>query len=55
MGVSIRSSRIPPEEDSLCEKSPIEEDNAESDVEVVYDPVLNCYYDPNTHEYYELS
>ena len=24
-------------------------------IELVYDPVLGCYYDPNTHEYYELK
>lgn len=24
-------------------------------IELVYDPVLGCYYDPNTHEYYELN
>ena len=40
-------------EEFLCEDE--EEENDDSDIEVVYDPVLNCYYDPATHEYYELS
>jgi hypothetical protein len=30
-------------------------DEEEEAVELVYDPVLQCYYDPNTHEYYELD
>jgi hypothetical protein len=25
------------------------------EVELVYDPVLNCYYDHKTHTYYELK
>lgn len=24
-------------------------------LEVIYDPVLNCYYDPQTNSYYELK
>lgn len=24
-------------------------------MEVIYDPVLNCYYDPKTNSYYELK
>lgn len=27
----------------------------EEAVELVFDPVLQCYYDPSTHEYYELD
>ena len=45
-GVSTRSSRMVEEENKNPE---------DDEVEVVYDPVLNCYYDPKTHEYYELS
>lgn len=45
-GVSTRTSRVVEEEN----KNPDDDE-----VEVVYDPVLNCYYDPKTHEYYELS
>jgi len=45
-GVSARASRIFEEENKNPE---------DDEVEVVYDPVLNCYYDPKTHEYYELS
>ncbi|XP_062522796.1 protein CFAP20DC-like [Corticium candelabrum] len=37
-----------------------ESDNAdntdsEEELEVLYDPCLNCYYDPKTHKYYELA
>ena len=27
----------------------------EKEVELIYDPVLNCYYDHKTHTYYELK
>lgn len=27
----------------------------ENEVELLYDPVLNCYYDHKTHTYYELK
>jgi hypothetical protein len=27
----------------------------DKEVELVYDPVLNCYYDHKTHTYYELK
>lgn len=33
----------------------VEEEGEEEAVELVYDPVLKCYYDPSTHEYYELN
>jgi len=33
----------------------IEVSPQEEAVELVYDPVLKCYYDPNTHEYYEIN
>jgi hypothetical protein len=29
--------------------------NEEQMVEVVYDPVMNCYFDPTTNQYYELN
>jgi len=32
-----------------------EESEDEEEVELVLDPVLGCYYDPKTHEYYELK
>jgi hypothetical protein len=62
-GLTMQSSRGAILEDSLADldevrqqHEPIEETKEqEEEVEVVYDPVLNCYYDPNTHEYYELS
>ena len=31
------------------------EEDEEEEVELVLDPVLGCYYDPKTHEYYELK
>ena len=27
----------------------------QEELRVVYDPVLNCYYDPQTQQYYELN
>ena len=24
-------------------------------MEVIFDPVLNCYYDPHSNEYYDLA
>ena len=32
-----------------------ESEEDEEEVELVLDPVLGCYYDPKTHEYYELK
>lgn len=29
-------------------------DYDEEELDLLYDPVLNCYYDPQTHKYYEL-
>lgn len=31
------------------------ENFGKEEVEVIYDPVLNCYYDHKTHTYYELK
>jgi hypothetical protein len=31
------------------------ETDSEEELEVLYDHVLNCYYDPKTHKYYELA
>ena len=25
------------------------------DLDLMYDPMLNCYYDPKTNKYYELA
>ena len=25
------------------------------DLDLMYDPILNCYYDPKTNKYYELA
>ena len=27
----------------------------EEELDLLYDPVLNCYYDPTTYKYYELA
>jgi len=32
--------------------SPLQGDN--NILDLVYDPVLNCYFDPGTNKYYEL-
>lgn len=29
--------------------------NSESEVELIFDAVLNCYYDPKTNQYYEIQ
>lgn len=37
-------------------RSPSSELSEEGDMlELMYDPVLNCYYDPHTDKYYELK
>ena len=28
---------------------------ASEDLDLMYDPMLNCYYDPKTNKYYELA
>ena len=35
----------------LAEKS----ENGEEELELVYDPELNCFYDPTNGKYYELK
>ena len=30
-------------------------DSGEDDLDLMYDPVLKCYYDPKTNKYYELK
>lgn len=32
-----------------------EEENEEEYLNLLYDPCLNCYFDPNTGKYYELA
>ena len=31
------------------------ESGREEDLDLMYDPILNCYYDPKTNKYYELA
>ena len=38
-------------EEQYSERPEIED----KEVELIYDPVLNCYYDHKTHTYYELK
>ena len=30
------------------------ENEEDEELDLIYDPVLNCYYDPSSHKYYEL-
>jgi len=39
----------------MTEESTTEHHDAKEEVELIYDPVLNCYYDHRTHTYYELK
>ena len=43
----------------LGEKDLTEENESQhqeqKEIELIYDPVLNCYYDHRTHTYYELK
>jgi len=32
-----------------------EESDSEEELDLLYDPVLNCYFDPKTCKYYELA
>ncbi len=34
--------------------SPSENTDEEEELDLFYDPVLNCYFDPKTQKYYEL-
>eukprot|EP00965_Chrysotila_dentata_P218898 6190833-Pleurochrysis_carterae.AAC.4 len=31
------------------------EDEEDQDLDLMYDPILNCYYEPKTNKYYELA
>ena len=33
----------------------LRESGREDDLDLMYDPILNCYYDPKTNKYYELA
>ena len=34
--------------------SPNENTDEEKELDLLFDPVLNCYFDPKTQKYYEL-
>eukprot|EP00794_Sanderia_malayensis_P018285 gene18284-20108_t len=46
-GVSVQDSRSFPKEDGVH--------NNEDELDLLFDPVLNCYYDPHSHKYYVLT
>jgi hypothetical protein len=48
------SSGDPPEEFDDDEEGGGERGPAD-DLDLMYDPILNCYYDPKTNKYYELA
>ncbi|CAG9332669.1 unnamed protein product [Blepharisma stoltei] len=51
---SMRNIKASYEEEQQAEIEG-EGEGEEEAVELVYDPVLKCYYDPSTHEYYEVN
>ena len=36
-------------------RNSLRESGREDDLDLMYDPILNCYYDPKTNKYYELA
>jgi hypothetical protein len=54
MGEIERPYSPPIGERELTEEE-VTEHHMKEEVELIYDPVLNCYYDPRTHTYYELK
>ena len=38
----------------LQEPPPPQQSDGEEELDLLYDPVLNCYYDPKSCKYYEL-
>lgn len=55
MGQMQRPYSPPLGERDMTEESTTEHHDAKEEVELIYDPVLNCYYDHRTHTYYELK
>jgi hypothetical protein len=40
--------RLTSQQHNLCKEQ-------EEDLELIYDPILNCYWDPQNNKYYELK
>ena len=54
--VSSRDNRLVIEHESDEREAGREGDDAGGDeIDLMYDPILNCYYDPKTNKYYELA
>ena len=62
-GSSNRDHRSPRTSATADEEGHDEDDHGEArresgredDLDLMYDPILNCYYDPKTNKYYELA
>lgn len=52
--VFIGRDRLQGNNNTIMESNGEENDDTEM-VEVIYDPVWNCYYNPKTNAYYELK
>ena len=52
LSASMSSKMVSPLETM---ESQIESRDAEDELELRFDPMLNCYFDPVTHRYYELA
>lgn len=50
-----RQATLPHHNTTLNNTTTIEEDSGEEELDLLYDPVLNCYFDPKTCKYYELA
>lgn len=55
MGEVERPYSPPMGEREGTEEETEREEREKEEVELIYDPVLNCYYDHRTHTYYELK
>lgn len=49
------SSNIESHENDENENEKENDENEEEELELVYNPVLNCYFDPKTGQYYQLK
>lgn len=57
---SIPAAPQPPvdlglESETLVDESEVQEEEPHDELDLMYDPMLNCYYDPKTNKYYELK
>lgn len=53
--LTLESSREAEEGGETNTEAADEAGQAREELDLMYDPMLNCYYDPKTNKYYELK